>query len=207
MHWIDPDSLPEIAGTLERFVLNPHGEVDGFVMSGQAQATILVHTPPHMADEITGHIKPGDAVSVRGVRARGTELLAAVAISSPSGRKIVDQGPHEHNEESTRRKKPDHKKMSAHGKVRLSLFGPKGELRGALLKDGTVIRVGPKEAEKAAKLLEPGAELAVAGEGLETEHGRVVHAKEIGSRPGDLHPVKPEKPKGKKDEPDHEARA
>lgn len=32
MHWIDPESLPEIAGTLERFIINTHGEVDGFVM-------------------------------------------------------------------------------------------------------------------------------------------------------------------------------
>ena len=29
MHWIDPDSLPEVAGIFERFILNPHGEVDG----------------------------------------------------------------------------------------------------------------------------------------------------------------------------------
>jgi len=33
MHWIDPESLPELQGTLEQFVLNPHGEVDGFVMT------------------------------------------------------------------------------------------------------------------------------------------------------------------------------
>jgi len=26
MHWIDPDSLPELAGTLERFVLKPHAK-------------------------------------------------------------------------------------------------------------------------------------------------------------------------------------
>jgi hypothetical protein len=53
MHWIDPDSLPEVAGTLERFVLNPHGEVDGFVVKGQEQTPILVHTPPHMEGELT----------------------------------------------------------------------------------------------------------------------------------------------------------
>jgi hypothetical protein len=208
MHWIDPDSLPEIAGTLERFVLNPRGEVDGFVMTGQTQSAILVHTPPHMGPEITSHIKPGDEVAVRGVRPRGVELIAAVAISNPNGRKIVDRGPHDHDEESAHhRKKPDHKKSAVHGKVRLSLFGPIGELRGALLTDGTVIHVGPKEADKVTNLLAPGADLAVAGDALETEHGRVVHAREIGSRPGDLRPVKPEKLKDKKDKHDHEARA
>jgi hypothetical protein len=53
MHWIDPASLPETAGTLECFVLSPHGEVDGFVMKGQEQTPILVHTPPHMEGELT----------------------------------------------------------------------------------------------------------------------------------------------------------
>ena len=38
MHWIDPDSLPELQGTIERFVLNPHGEIDGFVMLGEREA-------------------------------------------------------------------------------------------------------------------------------------------------------------------------
>ena len=33
--------------------------------------------------------------------------------------------------------------MTAEGIVRLSLFGPKGELRGALLADGTSVRIGP----------------------------------------------------------------
>jgi hypothetical protein len=50
MHWIDPASLPEVAGTVERFVLNPHGEVDGFVMKDQKQSLILVHTPPISPD-------------------------------------------------------------------------------------------------------------------------------------------------------------
>jgi hypothetical protein len=51
MHWIDPESLPAVVGTVERFVLNPHGEVDGFVMSCGAE-DVLVHVPPHMEREL-----------------------------------------------------------------------------------------------------------------------------------------------------------
>ena len=29
MHWLDPDHLPEISGTFERFLLNPHGTPTG----------------------------------------------------------------------------------------------------------------------------------------------------------------------------------
>jgi len=64
-----------------------------------------------------------------------------------------------------------------------------------------VIRVGPKEAEQVAKLLAPNARIAVRGDGVETKHGRVVHAKEIGTGSDDLRPIKQEKPK-----PKHEAK-
>ena len=29
MHWIDPDHLPEVAGTVDLFLVNKHGEADG----------------------------------------------------------------------------------------------------------------------------------------------------------------------------------
>ncbi|EJN14205.1 hypothetical protein PMI42_02219 [Bradyrhizobium sp. YR681] len=199
MHWIDPDSLPEVAGTFERFVLNPHGEVDGFVMKDK-QAVILVHTPPHMEAELTRHLKPGEKVRVRGVRPRGASLLAAIAVSTAGGREIVDNGPdHERGHPKVK-----HEPMSVQDRVELSLFGPKGELRGALLSNGTVLRIGPKEAEHFATLLAPGARLAARGDGLQTRHGRVIHALEIGPDSERLTPVKKPKPKHKKPKHGHD---
>ncbi|MGJ4942416.1 hypothetical protein ACQR1W_17710 [Bradyrhizobium sp. HKCCYLS1011] len=189
MHWIDPGSLPEVSGTVEHFVLNPHGEVDGFVMTG-ANGAILVHTPPHMEDELTRHVRAGDRVHVHGVKPRGADLLAAVAVTAKDGRRVVDQGP-DHEREHPHHA---HVKMEAQGTVRLSLFGPKGELRGALLTDGTVVRIGPKEAEEVADLLAPSARLAVRGDGIETRFGRVIHAKEVGKAPDALKPLKHGKP-------------
>jgi len=186
MHWIDPDSLPEVAGTLERFVLNPHGEVDGFVMNGQTQTPILVHTPPHMEGEITRIATAGDKIRVRGVRARGADVFAAVAVTGESDRQIIDKGPGH----DRKHPKIERQTMRLEGTVRLSLFGPKGELRGALLADGTIIRIGPKEAEHLTELLTPGTKIAVSGDGLETQHGRVVQAKEIGSEMDNLRPIK-----------------
>ncbi len=197
MHWIDPDCLPEVKGAVERFLLNPHGEIDGFVMNCETQALVLVHTPPHMEAELTRHVKPGDVVGVRGVRPRKGDLIAAVAVTPTNGASIVDQGPdHDHKHPMLEKRR-----MSAEGIVRLPLFGPKGELRGALLADGTVIRIGPKEAEQLAGLLAPNGKVAVRGEGVETKHGRVVDAKEIGTSSHDLRPIKEAKPK-----PKHEAK-
>ncbi|MEZ2141782.1 hypothetical protein AAE026_05610 [Bradyrhizobium sp. DN5] len=190
MHWIDPDSLPEVAGIIERFVLNPHGEVDGFVMRDGHNA-ILVHTPPQMDGELTRHLKPGDKVGVHGVRPRGAKLLAAISVSTAGGREIVDQGP----DHDRKHPKVTRAAMSADGVVALSLFGPKGELRGALLSDGTVLRVGPKEAKHVAALLAPGAKVAARGDGLETRLGRVIQVREIGSGPERLKAVKTPKPR------------
>lgn len=189
MHWIDPDSLPEVSGTVERFVLNPHGEVDGFVMTGKA-CCVLVHTPPHMEAELTHSVKAGDHVSVYGVRPRGADLLAAVAVTAKDGRRIVDQGP-DHDREHPAHA---HRNMQAEGTVRLSLFGPKGELRGALLDDGTVVRIGPKEAAEIADLLAPHATLAVHGDGVDTRFGRVIQAREAGHSLTALRPLKRDKP-------------
>ncbi|PDT91572.1 hypothetical protein CO669_06150 [Bradyrhizobium sp. Y36] len=195
MHWIDPDSLPETAGTFERFVLNPHGEVDGFVLRDKKTA-VLVHTPPHMDAELTRHLKQGETVRVRGVRPRVAALLAAVAVITASGREIVDNGP-DHDREHPKVKRAP---MAAEGTVELSLFGPKGELRGALLSDGTVLRIGPKEAEHVAVLLAPGAVVAARGDGVQSKHGRVIHVDEIGPDEDQLKRIKK---KDKKPGPGH----
>ena len=186
MHWIDAESLRVVAGTVERFILNPHGEVDGFLMESPKQPGVLVHTPPHMAEELTRHIKVGDEVGAQGVRPRGADLLAAVAVTAKDGLRIIDEGPGDQR----KRSKVEYEEMDAEGAVRLSLFGPKGELRGALLADGTVIRIGPKEAQAIAKLLTPGAAIAVSGPGVLTKYGRIINAKSLGSEMDDLRPIK-----------------
>jgi hypothetical protein len=204
MHWIDPESLPEIAGTVERFIINTHGEVDGFVILDPAGTPILVHTPPHMGDELTSEVKIGAKVGVRGVRPRGAHLIAAVAVTAENARQVIDRGP-EHDRKHPKR---DHCKMEAKGRVRLSLFGPKGDLRGALLADGTILRVGPKEGKEVAGLLAPDATVAATGEGIETKHGRAIEVKALGSDLDSLRPVR--KPRPEHDQPkpkhNHEAR-
>jgi hypothetical protein len=89
----------------------------------------------------------------------------------------------------------------AAGTVRLSLYAPKGELRGAILDDGTALRVGPKEARHFEALLSPGASVAARGEVLQTEHGRVVEVRDIGRNAANLTPVKDHKDRKRKERP------
>ena len=206
MHWLDPDYLPEVSGMFERFLINPHGDADGMMLTDGTE----VHFPPHMSAELCAAIRAGEKtkVKVRGVRPRSGDLIAAVAIEALDGRRIVDNGPPKgHDGEEKPHKhatKPKREPMDAEGIVRRLLHGPKGEARGALLEDGRIIRVPAHEAERIAHLLSPGKTLAVRGEGLALTLGTVIEAREIGASTDDLHPIRPKKPKHEKRR-DHEA--
>jgi hypothetical protein len=100
---------------------------------------------------------------------------------------IVDHGPKDKRDEKSRRthsQRPSRlKDVQVAGKVRLSLHAPKGELRGVILDDGSIVRIAPKEAHRFAKFLQPGASVAVYGEGIETAYGRVVEGRERPRQP------------------------
>jgi hypothetical protein len=66
MHWIDPDHLPEITGIVDQFLVNKHGEADGFLLTDGEE----VHVPPHLSARLLRNALPGSQVKVRGVRPR-----------------------------------------------------------------------------------------------------------------------------------------
>jgi hypothetical protein len=206
MHWLDPDYLPEVFGTLERFLINPHGDADGMILTDGTE----VHFPPHLSDEVCAAIRAGEKtkVKVRGVRPRGGNLIAAIAIETADGKRIVDNGPPKgHDDKKKPHKhapKPKRELMDAEGIVRRVLHGPKGEARGALLEDGRIIRIEPHEAERIANLLSPGKTIAVRGEGLASALGTMIEAREVGVTKDDLQPLKAKKPKPEKHR-DHDA--
>jgi len=206
MHWIDPDHLPKTEGTVDRFLINPHGEIDGILLTGGME----VHVPPHLSGEVRIAVKPGAPITVFGVRPRHAEMIAAVAIEAGPGKRIVDNGPpkKEHGGHGKKEHggpkhgaKPQHAPMDAEGIVRRSLHGPKGETRGALLEDGRIIRVSPHEAKDRVSLLQAGARLAVRGPGLTVDGATVIDAKELGASAASLKPVKPKKPEGSEKHP------
>ncbi|MFM0238900.1 hypothetical protein [Paraburkholderia phytofirmans] len=174
MHWIDPECLQETRGTVTRFLLNPHGELDGLILDNERQ----VHFPPHLSKLVAKHVSVGDKVRVRGVKPRAADIVAAVQLTSATGIVILDEGPHHHGE---RHEKPhaDKRAMEVTGEVELSLYGPKGELRGALLTDGTSIRMPPHAAENLSSYLAPGAHIQVWGHGVKNRHGKTIDVDDI----------------------------
>lgn len=171
MHWIDPASLLETKGKVTQFLLNPHGDLDGLILDGYKQ----VHFPPHLTRQIGKHIAVGETISVRGVKPRGADVVAAVSLTSQKGIEIIDEGP-QHGEHAPR---TDGKETDLQGEVVQPLYGPKGELRGALLRDGTSLRMPPHAAAELVEYLTPGVHVQVWGLGVKSRFGRTIEVHEI----------------------------
>lgn len=183
MHWIDPSCVPETRGNVTAFLLNPHGDLDGLVLDEKKQ----VHFPPHMSDEVMKRVAIGDLIRVRGLKPKLADMIAAISIAPRKGPDIVDGGP---DDQAHVHPKPKGKKHAAHrslfkeahGTVLMSLYGPKGELRGALLDNGVSLRMPPHAAAELSTYLAPGARVYGWGKGISTPLGQVLEVDEIAER-------------------------
>ncbi|MBI3515936.1 MAG: hypothetical protein HY060_18025 [Proteobacteria bacterium] len=166
----DPQQFPAVRGQVQLFTLTPRGDIDGLILSDGTE----VKTPPHLSTQLAYTVKPGDSVTVRGLRAASLALVQAVAIANDAtGRGVVDNGP------------PGPRAMLAgptelQGRVRMALHGREGEVNGALLDDGTILRLPPPEAYRFAALLQPGQLVAATGIGSTTALGKMFEAQQLG---------------------------
>lgn len=192
MHWIDPDHLPETTGIVSHFLLNPHGESDGLILADGVE----VHFPPHLSDDVRTAVRTGDQVAVRGVRPRGADMIAAIALRLEDGTRIVDSGPPKDRKHPAKAKREP---MQQEGIVRRQLHGPKGEVRGVLLEDGLQVRFPKHHGKDLAKCVVPGLHISVRGEGLKTDLGTVIDAKAISAPDGELRVLDGKEPKPPKE--------
>ncbi|WP_295970937.1 hypothetical protein [uncultured Xanthomonas sp.] len=194
MHWVDPDSLPETRGTLARFLLNPKADVDGLLFDDGTE----VHTPPHLSAQLLKALRPGAGLGVRGLKPRGADVLVALAVDPDGSARIVDGGPHAGPH--TPKPKPPAKHKPAQDAVRHAgtiarlLHGPHGQVHGALLEDGLIVRFPPHAVPESARWLAAGKPLVAQGELLESALGQVLHAQALGASDATLQLLKP-KPK------------
>jgi hypothetical protein len=165
--------LPQFRGTMARYTLMPRGDVDGFILTDGTE----VKVPKHLSAQLVYAIKPGDAITVRGQKAYNIPLIDAVAVSNDaSGLTVVDRGPDRGPRAMAWADQP----ISAQGRVQAVLHGKRGEVNGAILEDGTTLRLPPREAERFAALLTPGQSINVQGNGIVTPLGRAIDVQAIG---------------------------
>ena len=169
----DPATLPELRGTVAQYDLTPRGDVDGLIMTDGTE----VHFPPHLGSQVQAAVHPGDAVIIRGER--DGPVVRAGSIAPTGGAPIVDLGPppggpHKPGDG------PARQAMEATGIVKMQLHGPRGDLNGVLLQDGTIVHLPPKEAARLVDTLKPDQTIAVRGEGVAGPAGRSIGARQFG---------------------------
>ena len=189
----DPSQPPAIQGKLAEYSLTPRGDVDGLILVDGTE----VHLPPHLGTQLAYAVKQGDAVTIRGLRARAIPMVQAMSVrNDATGSTVTDTsasgapGPRDAQQA-----------LSATGRIKAQLHGPRGDLNGALLEDGTIIRLPPPEAERLASTLTAGAPVTVQGNGFEGPLGRVIEARSIGPDAAHLAQVATSPPPGRRPPP------
>ncbi len=183
----DTSQLPETRGTVKQYTLTPRGDVDGLILNDGTE----VKLPPHLTAQVVFAIHPSDEVSIRGLHARAIPLVDASSVTNvATGKRVVDNGPPDG---------PGHRTQdqTISGRITSLLHGKRGEVNGALLDDGTELRLPPKEADRLADWLRPGQAVSVRGDLLDTALGKLVDVSAIGPSPDRLTDVDgPRRPRG-----------
>jgi len=165
----------QIGGTVSMYLLNPRGEVDGLLLTDGTQ----VKFPPHMSADLTSWVKPNEPITAQGLR-EVVPVFTAFTISNASGQAL--------NEARPIRPQPppdlqsvNFTPMQADGKIRVVLHAPRGEVEGAVLEDGTIVRIAPHVSAQFSTLFQPGVTIFAKGYGTQNEFGRALEATEIGA--------------------------
>lgn len=168
----DATQLPAIQGKIAAYSLTPRGDVDGLILADGTE----IHLPPHLGAQLVASVKPGDAVTIRGLQARAIPMVQAISVKNDAtGATVTDNGPG-----GPPGPGGPQQTLAATGHVKAQLHGPRGELNGAMLEDGTIVRLPPQEAQRLAASLALGAPLSVRGAGVDGPLGRVIEAQSIG---------------------------
>ncbi len=185
----DPNQLPVIQGKVAQYSLTPRGDVDGVILDDGTQ----VHLPPHLGGQLVQAVKPGETISIRGLKAQALPLIQALSVTGASGRSVVDTGP------PTFPPAPlvtTFQWLQVQGRVREPLYGPRGDMNGALLDDGTQVHLPPDQAMYLGNDLAAGQTLVAQGYGAAGPYGKSLDAQQIGQTPTQLVEVGPPGPPG-----------
>jgi hypothetical protein len=184
----DPRQLPAIQGKVAQYSLTPRGDVDGLILEDGTE----VHVPPHLGIQLVFAVKPGDQVTVHGLKARSIAMVQAMSVTNDAtDGTVTDNGPN-----GARGPREPSQQLSAQGRIKAQLHGPQGDLNGVLLEDRTIVRLPPPEAQRFAAKLAPGQMLYVDGEGIAGPLGKVIAARLIGPSQAQLAEIHAQPPRG-----------
>ena len=193
----DPQQFPAIRGELERLTLTARGDIDGFILKDGTE----VKTAPGLSTQIAFAIKPGDRVTVHGLRAAALPLVRAVSITDETSHKTIADtelidGPAPRPAPPPRGNPPPAAGpiSETSGRARMVLHGAQGEVNGVLLESGTILRFPPDQTAQLISFLQPRQPLVAEGVSLTNAMGTVVEVDQLGPSRDRLVAVGPPSP-------------
>jgi hypothetical protein len=166
----DPNQLPAVSGKVANYTITPRGDVDGFILADGTE----VHLPPPDSTALVYAVKPGDSVTVHGLRTRNGAMVAAMSVTNDATHATVAVEPHERGHHWFGQA------LDATGTIKAPLHDPRGSVNGVLLADGTQVRLPPRDAAHMAEALAVGKTITVKGDGYQGPLGRMIVARSIG---------------------------
>lgn len=172
----DPDQLPVFHGKVAAYSLTLSDTLDGFILDSGMQ----VETAPQLSSELAYAVKPGDKVTIHGMKASMGEVVLAVSVTNDATGVEVSSptSPWPQQAMGWFRAAAANREMRAQGRVKLPLYGADGKIDGAVLDDGTIIRLFPGSAQGVG-CLAAGREIEATGTGLVSALGRVLQTRSI----------------------------
>jgi hypothetical protein len=182
----DPQQLPAIRGELDRLTLTARGDIDGFILKDGTE----VKTAPDLSTQIAYAIRPGDRVTVHGLKAAALPLVSAVSITDEvTHRTVTDSGasgvppmnpPQPPAPPPRGGPQPPGATSETKGRVRMVLHGPQGEMNGVLLESGAILRFPPDQDAQLATVVQPRQPVVAEGTLITNALGTVVDVQQIG---------------------------
>jgi hypothetical protein len=183
--WFDPTQLPSFTGVVDRYLLTPEGKTDRLLFREGPQIIF----PEHVADDIMQAIPSGQSIVVYGIRARRVPAITLLAWARDGGAqpRFVDRPSWIFPEY-----RAADEKLQVSGIIRTPLYTPQGEVIGAVLDEGVVIRVPAGVAHALGDRLAVGRTIAAAGHGASVpDRGKALDAERIGESLEKLEPLPP----------------
>lgn len=178
------DHAPAAEGTIERYLLDPRGEVEGLLLVDGA----YMYVTSRAAEQLLRALKPGDHVRVYGRRGPDEGLVLPDVIKNLTRRttfivpiRLDLPMPEQESRLSVT-------ELYASGTIRILLYHAlKHMVQGLILSDETQVRLPPDTNEDLRGSLKVGDPVTVRGNGTINEFGRAIEALAIGRDPGSLH--------------------
>lgn len=151
-------------------------KLDGLILADGLQ----VHFSPRMSSAMTTAIKPNDQIVLRGHQESNLVVQADSVMNKDTGRLFVDPG-----QPDGRAPMPPEvrgaqlQKLSRSGRIVSVLYAPRGEIRGAVLEDGSQFLIPVRPAESNQFGLQAGASVNLKGYGTSNAFGTCLEATEL----------------------------